>query len=99
MLPNSIQIYLGWLAAVSPMFRAFLYRYFHDEFTNYLGAPFGLIWKDAMTADTKPDQPPALMTQDHQTIEEIDKMRLALQREIDRSNPRCMVAQESLPAL
>src|SRR5215469_8939957 len=51
------------------------------------GDPFG----GRMSRDIKPYQSPPLMTQDHQTIEQFKKCGRH-DEEVDRSNPRCMVA-------
>jgi hypothetical protein len=51
-----------------------------------------------MSGDAKPYQPPTLMTQDHQTIEQFEK-RDRHHEEIDRSNACRVVAQEGLPVL
>jgi hypothetical protein len=51
-----------------------------------------------MCSDAKPYQPPTLMTQDHQTIEQFET-RGRYHKEIDRSDACRMIAQEGLPAL
>jgi hypothetical protein len=46
-----------------------------------------------MSTDAKPDQPPTLMTQYHQSIEQFEE-RGRYHKEIDRSNACRMVAQK-----
>jgi hypothetical protein len=71
------------------------WRFIPGESLSHLsGDPFGA----RMSGDAEPYQPPTLMAQDHQHIEQFEK-RGRHHEEIDRSNACRMVAQEGLPAL
>src|ERR1019366_221857 len=65
-----------------------------ESLSHLLGDPFGG-W---MSGDTEAHYPPAVVVGDHQTVEQFEE-RGRYDEQVDRSNARGMVAQESLPAL
>jgi len=65
-----------------------------ESLSHLPGDPFGG-W---MRGDPEAYQEPAIVIEDDQTVEEFEK-RGRYDEQVDRSNARGMVAQESLPAL
>src|SRR5208282_3629916 len=59
--------------------------------SHLLGDPFG----GRMSGDAQAHHPPAVVAEDHQTIEQFEE-RGRYDEQVDRSNARSMVAQESL---
>src|SRR5208282_2317621 len=65
-----------------------------ESLSHLLGDPFGG-W---MSGDAEAYQQPAVVAEHHQTVEQFEE-RGWYDEQVDRSNARGMVAQESLPAL
>jgi hypothetical protein len=65
-----------------------------ESLCHLSGDPFGA----RMSGDAEPNQPPTLMTQDHQTIGQFEQ-RAWHHEQIDRCKACRMIAQEGLPAL
>ena len=65
-----------------------------ESLCHLLGDPFG----GRMRGDAEAHQPPAVVAEDHQTVEQFEE-RSRYDEQVDRSNARRMVVRESLPTL